>query len=227
MDTAPPTPDAIDHCRRCGTCCLKGGPVLHQEDLELVRKGHIPLRDLITICPGEPVHDNVQGRIRQTENDLIKVQPGKGSNACRYYDSQKRGCSIYTWRPIQCQVLKCWNTTALEALYPQGHLTRKDLLGEIPGLWDLVSTHAEKCDHFETTRRATEFLNRCDGWPRAEAELLESLRYDQSLRDLIHTRGRPDPPLLPFLMGRPLHQRLRPLKLKLIQRKGRYRLAPL
>jgi hypothetical protein len=139
----------------------------------------------------------------------------------------KRGCSIYAQRPIQCRVLKCWDTAALETLYRQGHLTRQDLLGEIPGLWDLVSTHAEKCDHFKTTRRASAFLAQGDRWQRAEAELLESLRYDQSLRDLIHTQGRPDPNLLPFLLGRPLIQRLRPLKLKLIQQKGRYRLAPL
>lgn len=233
MTASASIPDSPDHCRRCGTCCLKGGPILHQEDLELVRKGHIPLRDLVTICPGEPVHDNVQGQIRQTENDLIKVQPAKGSdaccdsNACRYYDPQNRSCSIYARRPIQCRVLKCWDTVALEALYRRDHLTRKDLLGEIPGLWDLVSTHAKKCDHFKTTRRATAFLAQGDHWRRAEAEFLESLRYDQSLRDLIISQGRPDPSLLPFLLGRPLHQRLRALKLRLIQRKGRYCLTSL
>lgn len=227
MNSDTPIPDPPDHCRRCGTCCLKGGPVLHQEDLELVRQGHIPLRDLITICPGELVHDNVQDQIRATENDLIKVQPQVGGNGCRYYDASQQGCTIYAQRPIQCRTLKCWDTAALEALYRQNHLTRRDLLGNLPGLWDLVSTHAEKCDHFEITRRAAVFLGHGDGRQKAEAELLECLRYDKSMRDLIHSQGRPDPRLLPFLLGRPLHQRLRPLKLKLVQRKGRYRLAPL
>jgi Fe-S-cluster containining protein len=227
METETAIPDTPDHCRRCGTCCLKGGPVLHREDLELVRKGAIPLRDLITICPGEPVHDNVKGRIRQTENDRIKIQPRKGSTTCRYYDSAQRACTIYPRRPIQCRVLKCWEPAPLEALYDQDHLTRKDLLGEIPGLWDLVKTHGRRCDAHDNARRAARYLARSKGWQKAEAELLESLRYDQSLRDLVHAQGRPDPALLPFLLGRPLLQRLAPLRLRLIHSKDRYRLEPL
>jgi Fe-S-cluster containining protein len=227
MSTAPPAPDAFDHCRRCGTCCLKGGPVLHREDRSRVRRGTIPLKDLVTICPGEPVHDNVTGKIRPAENDHIKIQPRKGSTSCRYYDGVKRACAIYAQRPIQCRVLKCWDPAALAALYHQDHLTRRDLLGEIPGLWDLVKTHGHRCDARENARRAVRLRARSEGWEKAEAALLESLRYDQSLRDLVHAQGRPDPALLPFLLGRPLLQRLTPLKLRLIRTADRYRLVPL
>jgi Fe-S-cluster containining protein len=197
------------------------------EDLNRVRRGTIPLRDLFTICPGEPIHDNVKGNIRQAANDHIKIQPRKGSYSCRYYDAAQRVCTIYAQRPIQCRVLKCWDPTALEALYHQNHLTRKDLLGDIPGLWDLVDTHGRRCDARENARRAERLRARSEGWPKAEAQLLESLRYDQSLREIIHAQGRPDPALLPFLLGRPLLQRLAPLKLRLIHTAGRHRLAPL
>jgi Fe-S-cluster containining protein len=226
-DTDTPTPDPLVHCRRCGTCCLKGGPVLHREDLELVRQGHIPLRDLVTICPGEPVHDNVKGRIRQTENDRIKIQPHPGSAACRYYDTAERACTIYARRPLQCRVLKCWDTADLEAVYDRHHLSRKDLLGDIPGLWELVDAHGRRCDHRESTRLAARIRAGAEGWEQAEAALLERLRYDQGLRDLIQAQGRPDPDLLPFLLGSPLQQRLRALKLRLIHAAGRYRLDAL
>jgi Fe-S-cluster containining protein len=222
-----PIPDTPEHCRRCGTCCLKGGPVLHRADLARVRQGHLPLKDLVTICPGEPVHDNVRGRLRHTTKDLIKVQSGSGSSACRYYDAIHRGCTLYDQRPIQCRVLKCWDTKAIEALYTRGHLSRKDLLGEIPGLWDLVDTHMRKCDHQTNVNLAKQIHAAADGWETAEAALLESMRFDQHLRDLIHAQGRPDPALLPFLFGRPLDQRLIPLRLRLVRQADGYHLTAL
>lgn len=48
------------HCRRCGTCCEKGGPALHTDDRMLIENGHIPARYLFTIREGEPVVDNVK-----------------------------------------------------------------------------------------------------------------------------------------------------------------------
>jgi hypothetical protein len=181
----------------------------------------------MTICPGEPVHDNVHGRIRHTASDLVKIQPRSGSSACRYYNALQRRCTIYERRPIQCRVLKCWDTKAIEALYDRDPLTRKDLLGEIPGLWDLVATHMRRCDHQENARRAGQIHAGTEGWQRAEAALLESMRFDQSLRDLIQAQGRPDPALLFFLLGRPLIQRLIPLRLKLERQVDGYHLVPL
>jgi Fe-S-cluster containining protein len=227
VSTPPSIPDTAEHCRRCGTCCLKGGPVLHRDDLVRVRQGHLPLKDLVTICPGEPVHDNVRGRIRQTDRDLIKIKSQSGSSACRYYNAVKGACTIYNQRPLQCRVLKCWDTNAIEALYDRDPLTRKDLLGDIPGLWDLVDAHRRRCDHQANVRHAELIHAAAEGWQAAEAALLESMRYDQSLRDLIHAQGRPDPALLPFLLGRPLLQRLVPLKLRLVLRADGYRLVSL
>jgi Fe-S-cluster containining protein len=227
VSTPPPIPDAPEHCRRCGTCCLKSGPVLHRADLSRVRQGHLPLKDLMTICPGEPVHDNVDERIRYADTDLIKIRSRSGSSACRFYDAVRRACTIYDRRPIQCQVLKCWDTATIEALYDQDRLSRKDLLGEIPGVWDLVETHMRRCDHRANVRRAEQIHAGSKGWQAAEAALLESMRYDHSLRDLIQVQGRPDPALLPFLLVRPLIQRLLPLRLKLDRQANGYRLIRL
>jgi Fe-S-cluster containining protein len=48
-------------CRRCGTCCEKGGPSLHREDRPLVDNGQIPVRHLFTIRRGELAQDNIKG----------------------------------------------------------------------------------------------------------------------------------------------------------------------
>jgi Fe-S-cluster containining protein len=181
----------------------------------------------MTICPGEPVYDNVLGQIRQTENDRIKIQSHNDGTSCRYYDKVTRACAIYARRPVQCRVLECWDPVALKSIYDQDHLTRREILGGVPGLWDLVETHARRCDWRENTRLATRFRARSQGWQAAEAALLENLRYDKSLRDLVQAQGRPDPLLLPFLLGTPLLQRLRPLKLRLRRTAGRYRLTAL
>ena len=47
-------------CRRCGTCCEKGGPALHGEDRPLVDRGQVPARCLFTIRAGEPVRDDMR-----------------------------------------------------------------------------------------------------------------------------------------------------------------------
>lgn len=49
----PALPRQDSNCRRCGICCLKGGPALHQEDLSLLEKVTIKRSQLVTLCVGE------------------------------------------------------------------------------------------------------------------------------------------------------------------------------
>ncbi len=59
--TIPKSGTASNTCLRCGTCCEKGGPGLHQEDRMLIEKGQIPAKYLYAIRKGERVYDNVKG----------------------------------------------------------------------------------------------------------------------------------------------------------------------
>ncbi len=49
----PALPRQDSNCRRCGICCLKGGPALHQEDLALLKNATIKRSQLVTLCVGE------------------------------------------------------------------------------------------------------------------------------------------------------------------------------
>jgi branched-chain amino acid transport system substrate-binding protein len=60
-------------CRRCGRCCLQGGPALHRADLPLIGDGGIPLERLITIRRGELADNPVAGGVRATRVELVKI----------------------------------------------------------------------------------------------------------------------------------------------------------
>lgn len=121
-------------CRRCGTCCKKGGPTFHQADQPLIENGIIPIRYLYTIRKGEWVHDPIRGSILPVNAELIKIKSKDGKGICTFYDDRNGTCQIYTHRPIECQLLTCWDTNALEAMYEKNRLSRRDLLANMAGL---------------------------------------------------------------------------------------------
>jgi Fe-S-cluster containining protein len=206
-------------CRRCGTCCLKGGPALHRVDRELVDSGWIPLKDLFTIRQGEPAFDNVRGRCVPAPTDIIKIV---GSNdqtkACLYYDAVNGLCSIYTHHPLECRALSCRETAALEAIYNDERLTRRDLLGSVEGLWDLVSDHHVRCGY----DRVADLVARLKtSWSTGIVDdLLYMIRYDQSLREEIRERACRQVEHSAFLLGFPLTETICRFGLRLTQGPG-------
>lgn len=211
-------------CQRCGTCCESGGPALHQEDLELVQSGKLPLRDLYTIRKGEMAHDNVKGTLAPVAAELIKIKGAGQAWTCCYYDAESKGCSIYANRPLECRVLNCRNTAAIEALYDQGRLTRKDLLDSVPELWDLVEAHEQKCNYPDLANLAARLREEQDR--SATDKLVKMVSYDAHLRALIIEKGRPDPSLLDFLFGRPLSDTLPGFGLKITHSGNKLIVAP-
>lgn len=204
-------------CRRCGTCCRKGGPALHLQDRELIESGHIPLKALFTIRSGEPVYDNVRNSVAPAPGDIIKLKSRTGADAaaCRYLEADCVRCRIYEERPIECRVLTCWDTRAITDLYHRERLTREHLLGDMPGLWDLVADHQQRCDG-RVVARLSRAIREDPQATDAVEELLGILRYDLSLRGVTIERTRLDPQLLDFLLGRPLTDLLPVYRLKLV-----------
>ena len=122
-------------CDGCGTCCRKGGPLLHGEDAPLVAQGHVPLVRLVTLRRGELVHDPVAGRVLPLEEEAVKVQgtgePGQPWRCVFHRETGQDGhggCGVYAQRPAQCRALFCKDTSALEALYAVRRLDRTALL---------------------------------------------------------------------------------------------------
>jgi Fe-S-cluster containining protein len=203
----------ISSCRRCGTCCRKGGPSLHLEDKPIVDKGRIQTKHLYTIREGELAHDNVKGGIFSVKTDIIKIKNRNASNACVFFVEKENRCGIYSRRPVECRVLKCWDTSEIEAIYAKDRLTRKILIGEIQGMWDLVEAHQKRCDYrkIETLVEAL----RGDQKQETPETLLEMIWYDLYIRELVVEKSGLDPEMLDFLFGRPLFETVKAFGVKL------------
>jgi Fe-S-cluster containining protein len=204
-------------CRRCGTCCRKGGPALHVEDQDLVEKGHIALGELLTFREGELVYDNVAGRIVAAATDIIKVTTASDHDrGCCFYEAGKSACAIYTCRPIECRSLQCWDPGKVMHIYSRDRLTRRHLLSKIIGLWDMVQEHQHRCDYGRLASLATALRQR-PGDGDAQNQLMEMIRYDQGLREATMARTGYDTRILAFLFGRPLVETIGLFRLRLIQ----------
>ena len=205
--------EPISECRRCGTCCRKGGPSFHQEDKALIEKGVIHSKYLYTIRKGEMAYDNVKQCLQPVCSDVIKIK-GKGESwTCILFDEKQNECTIYENRPIECRALKCWDTKALEDLYDRKRLKREDLIADIEGLWGLIKDHQERCN-YQTIQKLVKAIN-SDGGAEARQRLVEIIQFDIEIRKLVVSRGGLDMDMLDFLFGRPLKQTLQNFGLKI------------
>jgi Fe-S-cluster containining protein len=220
--TTPKPGTTISGCIRCGTCCEKGGPGFHIEDRMLIDKGLIPTRYLYTIRKGELAHDNVKGCLKPVESDIIKIKGREGSWMCIFFDDVSKKCTIYDDRPLECRALKCWDTRELEKVYANRRLTRKDLVSGVKGLWDLIEDHQARCDY----KKIQTLIKELNGGKniKARRKLLEIIRYDAEIRNLVISRGGLDADMLDFLFGRPLTETLGNYGIKIKQEDTQIRL---
>lgn len=195
--------DTQTHCTRCGTCCARGGPALHENDLELVVQKKIAPESLYTIRKGELVHDNVNGGLMKTAGEIIKIKSAQASGACIYYDHEQKACSIYEIRPAECRVMECWNTAAAEALYAVDRLDRESVFGSVDWIMDLINTHEEKCG-YEAIGELVE--NRRRKKAGAAEEISEVLRYDAEMRRVVQEKTGLNAEIMDLVFGRPLEK---------------------
>ena len=211
-------------CRRCGTCCKKGGPSLHREDRALVESGVIPARCLFTLRCGELARDNVRGTLAPLDRELVKIKGRTGSWTCRFYDRDGRGCGIYAHRPLECRVLNCRDTRRIEAVYAKRCLTREDLLAGVQGLWDLVADHETRCAYDRLGELVGQGVDARTGQLAGETGILEMMRYDTHLRRLVVETGHMDATMLDFIFGRPLSETIVMYGIRLEKTADGYRL---
>ncbi len=220
------TIDSVSHaeagCRRCGTCCRKGGPALHVADVERVRSGIIGLESLLTIRAGERVHDNVRNRVVSLKKEIVKIR-GRGDTwTCLFYDDEARSCGIYDHRPLECRALACRDPSELKRIYEQDRITRKDIIGSIQGLWDLVQTHEARCSQQKLAAMIARLKAPLD--PALANDICGCIAYDRHLRRLTVKKSGISPALLDFLFGRPLQQTIKTYGFTVIESEGRIRL---
>jgi len=215
----------ITECSRCGTCCKKGGPCFHLEDKILIEKGIILSKYLYTIREHELCYDNVKDSILPATSDIIKIKSQKESLACIFFNEKKNECTVYDNRPLECRALKCWDTRKIEKIYSKNRLTRKDLISTIEGLWDLIGDHQKRCSY----EKLTLFIDilKKDKKDKALKGILDIIKYDAQIRELVVQKGGLDPEMTYFIFGRPITETIRMYGIKIIKQDDNYRLIPI
>ncbi|MFC1826558.1 YkgJ family cysteine cluster protein [Thermodesulfobacteriota bacterium] len=132
-------------CERCGTCCLKGGPALHNEDKRLLLQKFIDRKSLITIRRGEPVFSLDGCRPEWTQTEIIKLKGKHAGWSCIFYDQNSFICTIYHRRPLECILLKCWDTVELEAISGKRLLSRFDIISSHEPIIKYIQRHEKEC----------------------------------------------------------------------------------
>ncbi len=194
-------------CQRCGTCCVNGGPALHTADLSLLHDRRLALSDLITIRLGEPVFSPLVNGIEPARTELIKISGRTDSWTCRFFDQAMSGCGIYDHRPVECRLLKCWETADLTRMIYQECLCRQDILPADEELRELIGIQEEHCGFAIITTLATG-LAAGGGAAEITAEIARVVTLDLKIRQrAIRVRGLSVEEELLFF-GRPLFKSL-------------------
>ena len=175
------TSENMTSCIKCGTCCRKGGPALHREDKKILLAGHIGRENLITIRKGELAFFPLSERPEPVANELIKIA-GKGRGwVCRFFDEKGASCTIYTHRPLECRLLKCWDTSGLLSVIGRDTLSRADILSEDEPIIKFIAAHEEECSVSMAEDLISEMLKKNND-TKTTAKLTALVHMDLSIR---------------------------------------------
>jgi Fe-S-cluster containining protein len=189
-------------CIRCGECCLRSSPTLHEKDLALLTGGTIRLEHLYTIRKGEFVRDNIRGGVVPADREMIKVRERKGSGGtCIFYDRGEKACAIYDKRPAQCASLQCWDTGAFMELYQKSPKLRRLDIIENGVLLGLIEEQEKRCSYAMLHDYACRISSEGE---KAVERILELLKFDFHLRPFLAQKLGLGLEEMDFFFGRPL-----------------------
>ncbi|WP_051309239.1 YkgJ family cysteine cluster protein [Desulfogranum japonicum] len=211
-------------CKRCGECCLQGGPALHTQDLELVRNGHIVRNDLVTVRKGELALQPLEKIPQPVEREFLKVRGSQGQWRCLYYDQEQSTCSRYRHRPLACRLLECAEPEPLLAITGKDLVSRFDLIAADEPILPYIREHEKQCacPFFQEIQ---ERLDDSAQQYQLLQELEELVNLDIRYRSVLQNRFQFTVGLEMFYLGRPIFQLLSPLGIVACQENDRMKLT--
>lgn len=219
-----PYPNAKTECRRCGTCCLKGGPALHYKDRRLLQNGCLNPEQLITIRKGEPVFYLDGEKPAPAASEIIKVKAAGSEWTCLFFDEKNAYCTIYEYRPIECLLLKCWDTGDLKKISGRDLLNRSDIIAVDDPVLPFVETHERQCS-LEKLAEQLLALDNEEFRQQTIDELTVQVKADLALRLQAFAKCRFSLALELFYFGRPLFKILAPYGVETHEENGVCRLS--
>ncbi len=211
-------------CDRCGTCCAKGGPALHYEDLALLQNKRLNPEHLITIRKGEPVFSLGADNPGPAQSEIIKIKGSGIEWTCFFHEEQNSSCAIYEHRPLECSLLKCWDTADLEKVAGEKLLSRYDIMAPHDPVLPFIEKHDTKCS-LETLPLLLSGLNSEDSRQQALTYLAILVNNDLAIRAQAFEEFHFSLDLELFFFGRPLFKILDQLGIETHEVNGAYRLS--
>jgi Fe-S-cluster containining protein len=157
-----------------------GSPVLHVEDLALLRSGKISWDQLITLRKGEPARSPFDGRPFVLPEERIKVREKPGSRNCVFLDSETDRCSIYSERPLQCRAQACWDPMPARETAEMPFLLRNHIFEGVDLLLEMIAEHENRCGFAALSEAFAKLSNGGD-----VREVLELLSYEEHFRQFV------------------------------------------
>ncbi len=190
-------------CDCCGICCTKGGPALHYDDSALLQDNFLTAEYLITIRKGEPVLSLSTGNPEPTQSEIVKIK-GRGAEwTCLFFQEKGAKCTIYEHRPLECSLLKCWETADLENVSGRNLLSRYDIIPPHDPIIPFIKAIDEKCS-LENLAQHLSALNRENSRQQAVNELTSLVNTDLAIRSQAIAELHFSLDLELFFFGRPL-----------------------
>lgn len=214
-------------CKQCGECCRKGGPALHIEDKFLVMQGKLPAAGLFTLRKGEIALEPIEKKKIVLVEEVIKIRPEQKRDwACIHLSEKRDACDIYDTRPVECRLLKCWDTRALLARYQEDRLCRKNLFDKATDFLDLIEDHERRCS-YEEIRNLVAGLEEGNVGEENVQKLGEMILYDKNIREVMREKKPEMAKLTDLFFGRPLLETL-PLMfdIKIEKKEGKWLIKP-
>jgi len=186
-------------CNRCGKCCIRGGPTLHKRDRDLIISGYLAPSDLILFRSHEIAFDPISDKLIFLDTEMIKIRGKKGLGECKFYKREGSQCIIYEQRPLECVVLKCWDTGDIEKILLKDLLIREDFIPKDSLLWRII-------EEYERTFNLLLIKNTLNSLKKRERDVFLNDLFKKDLlfrKELVKELNiRPDDLL--FFLGRPL-----------------------
>lgn len=198
-----PASHATAECIRCGTCCRKGGPVLHHGDEEILRHHQTVYEHLLTIRKGELTYNPLSNMVEQAHQEMIKVSGSGDAWTCCFFIEDDASCMIYDHRFLECRLLKCWMPADIVGIIGKQLLCRSDIINQNDPVREIIEMHERECSLQELKRWSDEVVIKKEN-QEALGKLSGLVQQDMAIRAYAFSDLGLKRDYEHFIFGRPL-----------------------